>query len=270
MVIDEPDAYEIDDMDESEIGIFEPGSYFERNMDWGKFSKVLLYIVLGWVMMFALTIAIMIPLMGVIGIFGILTNPWALLILTAAEFGFIIPIFYYIKKEGLTLRSLGIKNMLSVPDIVLGVVFGFLMLGSNLIISYFMSIYLPDVGGDELFFIPPEGEMDKIIWVSLWTFAMFAVVGFSEEIAFRGFMQRRMEMYYKEKGSKNFKLYALVLSSFIFSAIHMDLLGLGTRFVLGLFLGYLAQRRKYSIIGPTIAHGVNNSAVVIIALLLGG
>jgi membrane protease YdiL (CAAX protease family) len=130
-----------------------------------------------------------------------------------------------------------------------------------------MSQYLPGVGGDELFFIPPEGEMAQLIWVSLWTVAMFAIVGFSEEIVFRGFLQRRMEMYYRNKGTRNYKLYALVISSFIFSAIHMDLLGLGTRFVLGLFLGYLAQRRKYSIIGPTIAHGVNNSAVVIFALL---
>lgn len=270
MVIDEPDAYEIDDMDDDVgIGIFEPGAHFERDMDWSKFSKVLLTVLLGWVAMFALTAVIMIPLIGIVGIWGILYNPWALLILTAAEFGFIIPIYRYVKKEGITLRSLGLKKLTSLDDIVLGVVVGFLMLGSNLVISYFMSLYMPDVGGDELFFVPPEGELDRLIWVSLWTIAMFAIVGFSEEIAFRGFLQRRMEMYYKDKGSQNYKLLALVITSFIFSAIHLDLIGLGTRFVLGLFLGYLAQKRKYSIIGPTIAHGVNNSAVVIFALLFG-
>ncbi|MGY5880291.1 MAG: type II CAAX endopeptidase family protein [Candidatus Thorarchaeota archaeon] len=267
MVIDEPDAYEIEDMDEPGIGIFEPGSYFEQDMDWSKFSQVFLYVFLGWVMMFALTVVIMIPLIGVIGIYGILTDPWALLVLTGAEFGFIIPIYIYVKKKGISFRSVGIKNMTSVRDIVLGIVFGFLMLGANLIISYFMSIFLPDVGGDDLFFVPPEGEMAQLIWVSLWTVAMFAIVGFSEEIVFRGFLQRRMEMYYRDKGTRNYKLYALILTSFIFAAIHMDLLGLGTRFVLGLFLGYLAQKRKYSIIGPTVAHGVNNSAVVIFALL---
>ena len=267
MVIDEPDAYEIEDMDEPGIGIFEPGSQFEENMDWSKFSQVILYVILGWAAMFALTIVIMIPLVGVVGLMGILTDPWALLILTTAEFGFIIPIYRYVKKKGLTLRSIGIKNMTSLPDILLGVIFGFLMLGSNLVISYFMAQYLPDVGGDELFFIPPEGEIAQLIWVSLWTVAMFAIVGFSEEIAFRGFLQRRMEMYYRNKGTRNYKLYALVISSIIFSAIHLDPIGLGTRFVLGLLLGYLAQKRKYSIIGPTIAHGVNNSAVVIFALL---
>jgi membrane protease YdiL (CAAX protease family) len=269
MVIDEPDAYEIEDMDEPGIGIFEPGSHFEQDMDWSKLSKVLLYVFLGWGAMFALTVVIMIPLMGVVGLWGILTNPWALLILTFAEFGFIIPIYIYVKKHGLTLRSIGLKNLTSMTDIGLGLVIGIIMLASNLIISYFMSFYLPDLGGDELFFVPPEGETAQLIWVSLWTMAMFAIVGFSEEIAFRGFLQRRMEMYYRNKGTRNYKLYALVISSFIFSAIHMDLVGLGTRFLLGMLLGYLAQRRKYSIIGPTVAHGVNNSAVVILALLLG-
>jgi len=74
-------------------------------------------------------------------------------------------------------------------------------------------------------------------------------------------------MYYREKGSQNYKQLALVITSFIFAAIHLDMIGLFTRFVLGLFLGYLAQKRNYSIIGPTVAHGINNSAVVILALL---
>ena len=157
--------------------------------------------------------------------------------------------------------------MLSLNDIALGIGVGFLMLGANLVISYYMSQLLPDLGGDELFFFPPSGEFEKLLWVSAWTIAMFAIVGFSEEIVFRGFLQRRMEMYYKEKGAQNYKLLALVITSFIFAAIHLDLIGLFTRFVLGLFLGYLAQKRNYSIIGPTVAHGLNNSAVVILALL---
>ena len=267
MVIDEPDAYELDDLEEPGIGIFEPGSHFERIMDWSRFSQVLLMVLLGWVGMFILTVIIMIPLMGVIGIYGILTNPWALLIMTVAELGFIVPIFYYVKREGITIRSVGMKNLTSLKDFGLGIIFGLIMLGSNLVISYFMSIFLPDAVGDEVAFQPPEGELNQIIWLSLWTLAMFAIVGFSEELVFRGFLQRRMEMYYREKGSKNFKTIALILTSFIFAAIHLDIIGLGTRFVLGICLGYLAQRRKYSLLGPTVAHGFNNSAVVFLAYL---
>jgi len=267
MVIDEPDAYELDDIDELGIGIFEPGSHFERIMDWSKFSQVLLMVLLGWVCMFALTVVMMIPLIGLIGLYGILTDPWALLIMTVAEFGFIIPIFYYVKKQGITIRSVGIKNLTSLKDMGLGLIVGLIMLGANLIISYFMSIYLPDVVGDEMMFEPPPGELNTIIWVAAWTFAMFVIVGFSEELVFRGFLQRRMEMFYREKGTKNYQMVALLLTSFIFAAVHLDLIGLGTRFVLGILLGYLAQRRKYSILGPTVAHGVNNSAVVILAVL---
>ncbi len=267
MVIDEPDAYELEDIDEADIGIFEPGSHFERIMDWSKFSRGLLMVLAGWIAMFALTAVMMVPLLDIFGLYGLITNPWALLIMTLAEFGFIIPIYWYVKKEGISFKSIGIKNLGSLKDIALGLFFGLVMLGANLVISYFMYEFFPYLGGDELLFVPPEEQNARLWWVTLWTIAMFAIVGFSEEIAFRGFLQRRMEMYYREKGSKNFKLLALVITSFIFSAIHLDLIGLGTRFVLGILLGYLAQKRKYSIIGPTVAHGLNNSAVVIIALL---
>ena len=267
MVIEDPDAYELEDIEEGGRGIFEAGSHLERHMSWNRFSHVLFLVMAGWVMMFVLTVIIMIPLIGVVGLYGIISNPWALLILTLAEIGFVIPIYRYVKKEGISFRSIGLKNMLSLKDIALGLVVGFLMLAANLVISYFMSQLIPNLGGDDLFFNPPDGDIDRLIWVSLWTVAMFAIVGFSEEIVFRGFLQRRMEMYYRDKGSNNYKQIALVFTSFIFAAIHLDIFGLGTRFVLGLFLGYLAQKRNYSIIGPTVAHGLNNSAVVIIALL---
>jgi len=219
--------------------------------------------------MFLLTIVIVIPLLPVIGLGGILSNPWALILFTIAEFGFIIPINRYRKKQGISIRSIGIKNMSSLRDIGLGLGVGALMLVANLVISYFIVQFIPNLGGDEMVFNAPDSTIDRLIWVSLWTVAMFAIVGLSEEIAFRGFLQRRMEMYYRQKGSKNYKLIALVITSFIFSVIHLERFGLGTRFVLGLFLGYLAQKRNYSIIGPTVAHGLNNSAVVVIALLFG-
>lgn len=268
MVMEDPDALELDDLDKPGIEIFEPGSVFETNMDWSNFIHVIFMVLLGWGTMFALTVAIMIPLMGLIGLMGILTDPWAMLILSVAEFGFIIPIVYYVRRRKLPLRTIGLKNFTSSKDIISGFIVGFLMLGSNLIISYIMSFYMPDLGGDELFFVPPEGELAKILWVSLWTVSMFVIVGFSEEIVFRGFLQRRMEMFYRQRGSENYKLTALIITSAIFALIHLDLIGLGTRFILGLFLGYLAQKRNYAIIGPAIAHGVNNSAVVILAVML--
>jgi membrane protease YdiL (CAAX protease family) len=58
---------------------------------------------------------------------------------------------------------------------------------------------------------------------------------------------------------------SLVITSFIFGAIHLDLIGLPIRFILGIFLGDLAQRRNYNIVGPSVAHGFNNAIVVVLA-----
>jgi membrane protease YdiL (CAAX protease family) len=102
--------------------------------------------------------------------------------------------------------------------------------------------------------------------LALWIILMFAVVGFSEELLFRGFLQRRMEIYFRQRRSSP-GLYALIITSFIFAAIHLDPFGIPTRFVLGLFLGYLAQRRNYSIMAPTVAHGFNNAAAVVLVFL---
>jgi membrane protease YdiL (CAAX protease family) len=102
--------------------------------------------------------------------------------------------------------------------------------------------------------------------VVLWVIVMFVIVGFSEELLFRGFLQRRMEIYFRNRQGRP-GLLALIITSFIFAAIHLDIVGLPTRFVLGMFLGYLAQRRNYSITGPTVAHGFNNAAVVVLLFL---
>ncbi|MFX1580479.1 MAG: lysostaphin resistance A-like protein, partial [Promethearchaeota archaeon] len=97
--------------------------------------------------------------------------------------------------------------------------------------------------------------------------AMTCFVGFTEELIFRGFMQRRMDIYFRGRGNRHYAFVSLIISSFIFAAIHLDIIGLPTRFILGMFLGYLAQRRKYTILGPSIAHGVNNAGIVFLVSL---
>ncbi|MFW9980830.1 MAG: lysostaphin resistance A-like protein, partial [Candidatus Thorarchaeota archaeon] len=94
---------------------------------------------------------------------------------------------------------------------------------------------------------------------------MFVFVGFTEEVMFRGFLQKRMEMYFRSQGNSSFRLLSLVITSFIFGIIHLDMIGLPARFILGMFLGDLAQRRNYNIIGPSVAHGLNNSIVIVLA-----
>ncbi len=267
MVIDEPDSYELENADEIGIEIFEPGTNLEGEMDWSHFTRVLLTVAAGWGLMFILEALLIIPVLPLVGINGIFTDPWVLIFLSVAEVGFIFPVVIYLNNRGLRMRSVGIKNLKSIKNIVLGIVIGFTMFGANIIISYFMTILVPEItSGDEALFIVPEGNLTGI-WLLLWTVVMFMIVAFSEELIFRGFLQRRMEMFYKRRGRKNYKFMALMLTSIIFAVIHLDPIGLATRFVLGLFLGYLAQKRNYSIIGPTIAHGINNSIVIVLAAL---
>lgn len=268
MVIDEPDSYELENDENLGIGIFEPGTYLEGDMTWNHFSRVLIIVAAGWGMMFLVEIFLLIPIILFFDIDIIFTNPWALIYLSIAEVGFIFPVVKYLGNRRLSLRSVGIKNIGSMKSIQLGLVFGFLMIGANILITYIIAVLAPEiVAGDEILFIVPERSLLGV-WLVLWTVVMFVIVGFSEELLFRGFLQRRMEMYYRGKGSKNYKLIALILTSLIFSIVHLDIIGLATRFVLGLFLGYLAQRMNYSIIGPTIAHGINNSVVIYLALFL--
>jgi membrane protease YdiL (CAAX protease family) len=215
------------------------------------------------------TVGIMIPLMmtGLIIIdvytMYVYIDPLAMIIMTTTEIAFVIPPMYYVRKHGLPRSAVGIKNMVSPVDAVLGLAVGAVMLASNIGISWLMD----NASGS-----PPTGVEGILVarnWPEMivWILVMTVFVGFTEELLFRGFMQRRMDMYFRGRGTKYFKVVSLVVSSFIFGAIHFDLIGLPTRFLLGMFLGYLAQERQYNLLGPSIAHGVNNAAVVFLSSL---
>ena len=257
----DPDMYELEEA--TGIGIFEPGTLLERQIDKDQMIGVLGYTALGMILMVIATVIIMFPLMmtSLIWVdygFNIFIDPLAMLILTGAELAFVIPPMYYIKKRGLPKSALGIKNMLSPIDMILGLTIGAVMVGSNIVISWLM---------DSASGPPPPGAEGLLVarnWPEMiaWAFVMLVFVGFTEELIFRGFMQRRMEMYFRGRGASNYKIVALLISSFIFAAIHLDIIGLPTRFVLGILLGFLAQQRNYNLLGPSVAHGINNAVVV--------
>lgn len=264
MVMDDPDLIAMNE--EDEIGIFMPGAAIESEVNWDTLLNVLLLTIGGFVLITLITTIMMFPMMalGLIDLFSPeIFQPWSMLILTFAELGFFITPIYYIRKRGLKLKSLGVKDMLSIKNILLGFAFGIMMIGGNLFISWVITdVFHVPVSGDEAIFAAVD-----IYELIGWIIVMFAIVGFSEELIFRGFLQRRMEIYFRGKGDKP-GIKALVITSFIFAAIHLDLIGLPTRFMLGMFLGYLAQRTKYSMIGPTVAHGFNNAFVVVLATMM--
>ena len=261
MVMDDPDLEYIDD---DGIDIFDPAS-IEREVSIGS----LLGTTIGaFGVMFAAAVILIFPIMAA----GLITmNPTtlqvnitstAMLILSIAEIGFIIPPYYYIKKRNQKKESLGIKNFSKPIEIGFGLLVGILMLVANIIVTYFLADWTgaSTSAEDQMF---SNMNLTEVI---LWVIVMFTIVGFSEELLFRGFLQKRMELYFK-RDYKQYKFLALVFTSFIFALMHLDLIGLPTRFMLGMFLGYLAQERNYSIMGPTVAHGFNNAAVVVFAFL---
>ena len=186
-----------------------------------------------------------------------------MIILTTASFAFLFGPVYYVRKNGLSYKSIGIRDMLSPRNAVLGVMIGLLMFGGNILFSWLISDVMNVPVQDD-----PTLIASDIYELVGWVVVMFVVVGFTEEVLFRGFLQRRMEMYFRGKGNpSNAPIKAILITSFIFAAIHLDIIGLATRFMLGIFLGFLAQRTNYSILGPSIAHGLNNALIVILLFI---
>ncbi|TFG14503.1 CPBP family intramembrane metalloprotease [Candidatus Thorarchaeota archaeon] len=267
MVIDDPDIHELKESES--IGIFEPGKDIEREVDWDQLFRILVYVGAGFALTIALTFVILIPMLaaGLVTVdlvtMDIVFQPWSMLVLTFTELGFLLPPIYYARKRGFSLHSIGIKIGRPVKEVLLGLAFGVVMLIANLIITYLIVTYsgipIEDEAGG---FFTPNSPLETIAWIIV----MFGVVGFSEEVLFRGFLQKRMDLYLRPK-TNHYRLASLVVTSLIFSFAHLEFVGFAARFVLGLFLGYLCQRRNYSILGPTVAHGFNNAAVVVLASL---
>jgi membrane protease YdiL (CAAX protease family) len=250
------------------IDIFVPGTWMEREIDWDRLFHVLVLTGAAFGLMVLFAVIIMIPMMaaGLIYIdlvtLNVYIDPVALFVVNFASIGLMLPPIWYVKSNGYSLKSIGLSSLKSAKEAIIGLGVGVLMLGANLAVTFLIESLPGGTGvGDEALFVS-SSELELAVWVIV----MFGIVGLSEELLMRGFLQRRMELYFSTRRSRP-GLYALLITSFVFAAMHLDIIGLPLRFVLGLFLGGLAQRRNYSITGPTMAHGFNNAAFIVLAYL---
>lgn len=94
--------------------------------------------------------------------------------------------------------------------------------------------------------------------INILMIAILPAVG--EEFFFRGVLQRLFSEWFKNAH------VAIIVTAFIFSAIHMQFYGFIPRFVLGLFLGY-AFYWSGTLWVPIIIHFINNGMTVLIAFL---
>ena len=91
------------------------------------------------------------------------------------------------------------------------------------------------------------------LFLNLLVMAIIPAIG--EELLFRGYLQQKMT---KWLGKQH---VAIIVSAFLFSAIHMQFQGFLPRFALGIVLGYLFYWSG-SIWLPIAAHFFNNAMVV--------
>ncbi|TXT55197.1 MAG: conserved membrane protein of unknown function [Candidatus Thorarchaeota archaeon] len=260
MVMDDPDFLEMEEA-ETRIGIFEPGRWLERDIDWDKMFRILLLSGAAFALGMALTVVttLLAVVMGLVRItpsLNIIFEPWSFIFISLGQFGFVILPIRYVRKYGISLRAIGIKAKKPAKEIVIGIIAGLGMLT----LSMFLTLITVELTGEPLF----QDEMllahDTLELIG-WALCMILVVGFTEEVLFRGFLQRRFEIYFSSS-KKRYKDWAVVITSFIFAVLHLDIYGVPTRLLLGIILGLLAQSRNYSLVSPIIAHGINNFGLV--------
>ncbi|MBD3406841.1 MAG: CPBP family intramembrane metalloprotease [Candidatus Lokiarchaeota archaeon] len=260
MVMDDPDRLEMEEADSS-IGIFEPGTWLERDIDWDRMFKILLKTGAAFALGMAVTavttlIAIVTGLITISSSLSIIFEPWAFIFISIGQFGFIIIPIRYVKNKGLHLGAIGIKAKKPAIEIGIGIIAGIGMLALSIILT----LITVETTGEPLYQDQMLIAHDPLELVG-WAVCMIFVIGVTEEILFRGFLQRRFEIYFSSSKEK-YKDWAVVVTSLIFAVLHLDILGVPTRFLLGVILGLLAQWRNYSLVSPIIAHGINNFGLV--------
>lgn len=139
----------------------------------------------------------------------------------------------------------------------------------NWIIEWNKNWHLPEsMAGAEMFFRQLEEGANATVELLMTGASILSLIvsvlivgvlaGFSEELFFRGALQRILGM------SRMNKHLAIWLVAFIFSAFHFQLFGFVPRMLLGAFLGYLLWWSG-SLWLPVIVHIFNNTMVVIAA-----
>ncbi len=164
---------------------------------------------------------------------------------------------------------LGLTTHPSLPAVIL--VF-FLLLLAIPFINWMMqingAIHLPaSLKSFEDWMVASEAQAAKItrlilggmqwsdLLVNLLVVAVIPAIG--EELLFRGVIQKQ---FVALSGSKT---AAVILTAFLFSALHMQFFGFLPRFVLGVFLGFLYVWSG-SLWLPVLAHFFNNAAAVVL------
>lgn len=103
-------------------------------------------------------------------------------------------------------------------------------------------------------------KVDGLIGLLINVLIIAVLAGISEEIVFRGVLQKMLQDKMRNAH------WAILISAFVFSAIHMQFYGFLPRFVMGVLLGYL-YFWSGSLWMSMIAHSINNALAVVMSYL---
>lgn len=256
---------------------------------WASISIPLLGFLAMQGVLFGIIILIVFIVMDINAIINIVLNPFFLVIITLVE---LVLILFPIWWSGRYLQNPNLKNRLTVlgfstrgfdrkgimKEVGIGIGFAFIgllvVIGSSLLIQIILELFGVRI-------IPQEDPYVTItiydlITLILMILMMILVVGPSEEIAFRGFMQRGLSRVL----SKN---WGFIITALIFAGIHLInifiisenlgdlfisfLLLFPPYFAISLMIGGMYRWREENLIAVSITHGVYNSLTLIIAFL---
>jgi CAAX prenyl protease-like protein len=105
-----------------------------------------------------------------------------------------------------------------------------------------------------------------ILWLALRTVGAVVTVPIAEELAFRGYLMRRLvSRDFQSVAPVSLSWLSLLVSSVLFGALHESIIA-GT--LVGLLYG-LTYRRRGSLADAVVAHGVTNALLAAYVLVTG-
>ncbi len=266
---------------------------------WGSFASIGItaaaYVLMNFIAVLVVIIFILFTF-NLENVFDFLVSPYFIIITSFVELIFIlIPALYvgkYLQKPTLNNRLIllgftkkGFNKTKFVKEILIGL--GFAVVGVTLVlsISFLMEIILNLIFGYETIqdFFGTAGEVDAmiasadILSIFLLAIVMILIIGTTEEVLFRGFLQKGLV---RSLG----KSWGIVITALIFSLIHLIAIFLSPGspiifiisflfnffpfFAISLLLGLLYNWRKENLIAVMITHGVYNALTIILAFIV--
>ncbi len=227
-------------------------------------------------------------------LYDLISNSYFTILISLFEFVFIIfPALYagkYLQnptlKNRLTLlgfTSKGYERKKIIKEILIGL--GFAVIGYIVVISVSILIEVILELGLGIEIVTDDSSIEgsiipsDILSLILFVVVMILIVGTSEEILFRGFMQKGLV---RNLGNR----WGLILTAFIFSIIHLIgifllmespvtifisfIISFIPYFAISLILGWLYYWRDENLIANMICHGVYNALTIILAYIFIG